>query len=71
MVRYEGLGSCGPGRSTAAVDQRFDVESDTIPGRMASSPLGIRELAGETKVPAFDASEVAIGVLADILVGRP
>lgn len=39
------------------LDEHFGLEPDAVSGLVASSPLGMRELHGETKIPAFDSAE--------------
>lgn len=52
------------------LDQRFELEPDVISGLVASSPLGVQELGRESKVPAFDAAEPDLRLLAELLVER-
>lgn len=39
------------------LEETYDLFPHAISGLVASSPLGIRELSGYSKVPAFDAAE--------------
>lgn len=50
------------------LDQHFGLEPHAISGIAASSPLGVRELRGETKIPAFDSAEPDVRPIADHLV---
>lgn len=50
------------------LDEVYDLEPDAISGLVASSPLGVRELSGYTKIPAFDAAEPDLRVLSDLLI---
>lgn len=51
------------------LDDSYDLQPDAISGLVASSPLGTRELADYTKVPAFDAAEPDLRTLSDLLIG--
>ena len=51
------------------LEERFGLHPDAISGIVASSPLGIRELGGYTKIPAFDAAEPNLLTLSEVLLG--
>lgn len=51
------------------LDDHFDLEPDVISGLAASSQLGVRELRGETKIPAFDSAEPEVRAIAEHILG--
>lgn len=53
------------------LDEHFGLVPDVVSGLVASSPLGVRELRGETKIPAFDSAEPAVRSIAQHLIPRP
>ncbi|MEM8923941.1 MAG: hypothetical protein AAGD35_10605 [Actinomycetota bacterium] len=52
------------------LDDVYGLQPDAISGLVASSPLGLQELNGYTKVPAFDAAEPDLGLLSQVLIDR-
>ena len=53
------------------LEDRYGLHPDAISGIVASSPLGIRELGGYTKIPAFDAAEPDLRTLSEVLLDQP
>ncbi len=52
------------------LEEQYGLYPDAISGIVASSPLGIRELTDNTKVPAFDAAEPDLRTLSEVLLGQ-